>query len=75
MKQDYYEILGVAKGEDAFSIQVMDTDQRLLGYRKADLEEVRREEGSLMPAFADARLPQGELDDLIRYLGTLRGDR
>jgi len=69
---DGERIRGVAKGEDAFSIQIMDTRQQLRGFRKADLSEVVREPGSLMPAFTDARLPQGDLDDVVRYLGTLR---
>jgi len=63
---------GNVKAEDAFSIQVMDTRQELRGFRKADLSEIVREEGSLMPAFTESRLPQGQLDDLVRYLGTLR---
>lgn len=66
-------IRGVVKGEDAFSIQIVDADQELRGYLTDDLAEVARMEGSLMPAFTDARLPQPELDDLLRYLGTLRG--
>jgi putative heme-binding domain-containing protein len=70
--EDGERIRGVTKGEDAFSIQIMDTRQQLRGYRKSDLSELVHEDGSLMPAFTDARLPQEELDDVVRYLGTLR---
>lgn len=69
------QIRGAAKGEDAFSIQMMDTQQQLRGYLKADLAEVVRNPESLMPAFTDARIPAADLDDIVRYLGTLRGSR
>jgi putative heme-binding domain-containing protein len=65
-------IRAVVKGEDAFSIQVMDTGGRLQGYRKAGLRDVEREERSLMPAFGPERLSDAALEDLLRYLETLR---
>jgi putative heme-binding domain-containing protein len=68
-------IRGALKGEDAFSVQIMDTQQQLRGYSKAALAEVVREEGSLMPAFTEARLSESDLNDIVRYLGTLRGNR
>ncbi len=64
---------GATKGEDAFSIQVMDTDERLQGYLKADLRELVHEETSLMPEYGADRLSDRDLDDLLSYLGTLRG--
>ncbi|MBM4185372.1 MAG: c-type cytochrome [Gemmatimonadetes bacterium] len=66
------QVRGATKSEDAFSIQVVDTRGRLQGYSKADLRELVREERSLMPAFAEDRLNQAALDDLLAYLGTLR---
>jgi putative heme-binding domain-containing protein len=65
-------IRGVIKGEDAFSIQMLDVRGRLRGYDKRDLVEVVREERSLMPAFGPDRLDDAELDDVVAYLGTLR---
>jgi putative heme-binding domain-containing protein len=65
-------IRGAAKGEDAFSIQIIDTRGRLQGYRKEDLQDVVREDRSLMPAFATDRLSDTDLDDVLAYLGTLR---
>lgn len=65
-------IRGAIKGEDAFSIQVVDTRGRLQGYVKADLQDVAREGGSLMPAFGPDRLNAAALDDLLAYLGALR---
>jgi PQQ-dependent dehydrogenase (methanol/ethanol family) len=66
-------IRGVRKNEDAFSIQVMLTTERLQGYRKADLREVRIDKTSLMPDFTSDRLNDRDLADLVTYLSTLRG--
>ena len=71
--RDGERVRAVTKGEDAFSIQILDTRGRLQGYVKADVQEVIREERSLMPQFGPDRLSDEELDDLLQYLGTLRG--
>jgi cytochrome c oxidase cbb3-type subunit 3 len=71
--RDGQRIRGVKKNEDAFSIQIMDTRERIQGYLKADLKEFIDEETSLMPDFGSDRLPNGDLDDLVAYLQTLRG--
>ncbi|MCH8813194.1 MAG: c-type cytochrome [Gemmatimonadetes bacterium] len=71
--RDGQRIRGAMKSEDAFSILMVDTDERLQGYLKADLQELTRGERSLMPEFGPDRLGDEELDDLLRYLGTLRG--
>ena len=71
--QDGQRIRGVSKSEDSFSIQIVDTDERLQGYLKADLQGIVREERSLMRQFGPDRLSDEALDDLLRYLGTLRG--
>jgi putative heme-binding domain-containing protein len=65
-------IRGVKINEDAYSIRIMDTSQRLQGYAKEMLREVIKEQGSLMPAFPVARLNDHDLDDLVRFLSTLR---
>lgn len=64
-------VRGAIKNEDAFSIQIMDTDERLRGYLKSDLRRITREPGSLMPAFGADGLGDEALDDLLRYLATL----
>ena len=66
--RDGQRIRGVRKGEDAFSIQIMDTRERLQGYVKADLREVSRDTQSLMPSFAVDRLSDADLDDLLDFL-------
>ena len=70
--QDGQRVRGVTKSEDAFSIQVVDTRERLQGYLKADLRELTQMDRSLMPLFDADRLSDVDLDDLLRYLGTLR---
>jgi putative heme-binding domain-containing protein len=66
------QIRGVVKGEDAFSIQVVEIGGRLQGYMKAELQEMVREERSLMPVFTADRLSDEALDDVLAYLGGLR---
>ena len=74
LTRDGERIQGVKKGEDAFSLQIVDTSERLQGYRRADLRELIDDERSLMPVFGADRINEGELDDLLKYLGTLRLD-
>lgn len=66
-------IRGVKKNEDVFSVQIMDTGERIQGYLRADLREVRDEKSSLMPKYDVAALPERDLDDVLAYLGGLRG--
>lgn len=66
-------IRGVRKNEDEFSIQIMDTRERLQGYVKADLAELTIDKQSLMPVYGPDRLNDHDLDDLLRYLTSLRG--
>lgn len=71
--RDGQRIRAVKKGEDSYSIQIMDMRERLQGYRKADLRELVYETTSAMPDFGPDRLNDRDLDHLLRYLGTLRG--
>jgi putative heme-binding domain-containing protein len=70
--RDGQRIRGLKKNEDAFSIQIMDTHERIQGYVKSDLKELIDEETSIMPDFAADRLPDKDLADLVAYLQTLR---
>jgi putative heme-binding domain-containing protein len=65
-------IEGVIKSEDAFSIQVLTADGRLLGLRKAALGTITPRAESLMPAYTPDKLADADLEDLLAYLGTLR---
>jgi putative heme-binding domain-containing protein len=64
---------GVVKGEDAFSLQVVTVDGELKAFRKRELAELERGRQSLMPVFDESRLSEAALEDLLAYLGTLRG--
>lgn len=67
-------ITGVAKNEDSFSVQLLDTDQNLQFFLKKDLNEVIHERKSLMPAYSEQMLSPAALQDLVAYLESLRGD-
>jgi putative heme-binding domain-containing protein len=66
-------IRGVKKNEDLFSVQIMDTNERIQGYEKDKMKSVENGTRSVMPAFGPDRLSDADLDDLVRYLQTLRG--
>jgi len=61
-------VQGTLKSEDAFSIQMMDTNQQLRAFMKADLLELVRESDSLMPAFSNTDLSSAELEDILTFL-------
>jgi putative heme-binding domain-containing protein len=65
------QIHGVKKNEDLFSVQIMDTRERIQGYLREDMREVANQKQSAMPAFE--KLSDAELDDLLAYLTTLGG--
>jgi cytochrome c oxidase cbb3-type subunit III len=67
------KIRGIRKNEDEFSIQIMDTRERLQGYLKSTLTELTLDKQSLMPVYGPDRLNDRDLDDLVRYLTSLRG--
>ncbi len=66
-------IRGVKKNEDEFSIQIMDMRERLQGYLKSNLTEFTLDKQSVMPAYGADRLSDRDLDDLLRYIASLRG--
>ncbi len=71
--RDGERVRGIKKNEDEFSLQIMDTRERLQGYLKANLAEVTADKQSLMPVYGPDRLNDRDLDDLLRYLTGLRG--
>jgi hypothetical protein len=72
---DGREVRGVRVNEDPFTIQVRDVGNRLHSFRKSDLKDLDKEFGkSLMPGFR-GRLSDAEVEDLVAYLASLRGDR
>ncbi len=68
-------VRGVIVNEDVFWILLRDVAGTLHTIAKADAVDVAREpDASLMPSYA-TRLTAVELDDLVAYLTTLRGER
>lgn len=63
---------GVKKNEDLFSVQIMDTGERIQGYLKDSLRGVTNETRSAMPVYGPERLSESDLKDLLQYLSTLR---
>ncbi len=66
---------GVIKSEDAFSLQVVTAGGALRAFAKQGPEEILRSTQSLMPAYDTSRLSEAALEDLLAYLGTLRGEQ
>src|SRR2546423_3184010 len=70
---DQREITGVRINEDPFTIQLRDAANRFHSFRKSDLKLLDKQFGkSLMPSFR-GRMTDGESDDLVAYLSSLRG--
>ncbi len=72
---DNQRIQGTIKSEDAFSIQVMDSNQSLRGFQKSALTELRREQQSLMPSFSGRVVSDSDLEDILSFLATQSGQR
>ncbi len=65
-------IAGRRLNEDTYSVQLIDTDERLVSLLKADLREYTVIRVSPMPSYRD-KLTTQELADVLAYLLTLRG--
>jgi putative heme-binding domain-containing protein len=73
--KDARSVRGVRVSEDVFWVYVRDPGGRIHRYWKSDLEALEREAGaSLMPAYGAERRPT-EVDDLVAYLASLRGQQ
>jgi len=59
---------GIARNEDNFSIQLLDTKGVFHLIMKSDLASLKREPRSLMPDDYGARLSSIEFDDVVAYL-------
>jgi putative heme-binding domain-containing protein len=65
-------ITGRRLNEDTYSVQLMDTEERLVSVAKADLKEYEVIKTSSMPSYHDKFSAQ-ELADVVAYLLTLNG--
>lgn len=63
---------GVLKNEDAFSMQIIDRNQRLQAFRK-DQVTISRPGVSLMPVFTPALLSDQDVIDILNFIQTGNG--
>lgn len=69
--RDDKKVTGVRVNEDSFSVQIRTHDQQFAMFDKTSLKSVEDLDHSLMPPY---KLPAKDLDDLVAYLYSLRGD-
>jgi putative heme-binding domain-containing protein len=67
-------ITGRRLNEDTYSVQIIDSEERLVSLAKSDLKEYTVLKTSTMPSFKNT-LTAMELDDVVTYLRTLKGAR
>jgi len=65
-------ITGRLLNEDSFSVQLLDTKERLLSFQRTDLRAAGFLSESQMPSYRD-KLSKAERDDLVTYLVSLKG--
>ena len=70
--RDGKKVVGLERGLDNFTVQVLDLAGNFYSFEKSDVRAVTRETRSLMPANYGKMFSASELDDLIAYLSTLR---
>jgi cytochrome c oxidase cbb3-type subunit III len=67
-------IAGRRLNEDTYTVQLIDSEERLVSLIKSDLREYTISTTSAMPSYKD-KLNGAELDDLVAYLRKLKGSR
>ncbi len=67
-------ITGIVLNEDDYSIQLRDTREELRSFVKGNLQEVKKGQGSLMPSYKST-LSESEINNLVAYLNSLRGNQ
>jgi putative heme-binding domain-containing protein len=65
-------VRGVFIGEDEYSIQLRDMTGKPRSFLKSQLKGFQHETASLMPAYT---MPSTDLDNLVAYLSSLKGNR
>ena len=71
MTRDGKTIVGVPMNEDTFTVQIMDTSERIHSFDKKSLKSLRHENRSLMPPYGADVLSEADLQDLVAYLQSL----
>ena len=73
--KDRKTIVGVQRGFDDFSAQLMDSAENFYSFEKSGVTSMKREIRSLMPASYRSLYGEKELNDLLAYLASLRGGK
>ncbi len=71
--KDSRRITGIRVNEDTFTVQIRKPDQAFALFDKSETKEVVHETKSMMPAYA--HLSPTDLQNLLAYLVTLRGEQ
>ena len=66
--KDGTNLRGTLLNEDSFTIQFMDTREKVHSLDKASLKSLRKSRESLMPAYDEKALPEKDLRDLLAFL-------
>jgi hypothetical protein len=64
-------ITGTLLNEDKYSVQILDSKDRLVSVERSKLRESAIVEKGLMPSYKD-KLTSGEIADLVSYLVSLK---
>lgn len=73
--RDGQEIHGIRVNEDSFTIQIKDSSDRLYSFRKSDLQSLDKQIGtSMMPSYRD-KVSESDINDVVAFLWTLRGEK
>jgi putative heme-binding domain-containing protein len=72
--RDGKKIQGIEKSYDTFSAQLMDLSGKYYSFLREDVTSMTREPKSLMPSYAK-QLGETEINDLLAYLSSLRGQQ
>ena len=71
--RDGVTIRGRILNHDGFTVQLIDTQERLRSFLRSDLREFAFESKSPMPSYKNTLSPT-EIADLVSYLASLKGD-
>jgi putative heme-binding domain-containing protein len=74
VKRDGTVITGRRLNEDTYTVQLIDSQERLVSLLKQELREYTVLKTSTMPSYKD-KLSAAELDDVVAYLRSLKGAR
>jgi cytochrome c oxidase cbb3-type subunit 3 len=72
---DGRHITGVLKNENNFSLQILDSKERLQLFTRDELRQIDYKNSSLMPANYDKQLRPDELQDLLSFLSRQTRDK